>query len=290
MNVKIAGGSKGVHANNGSCTGLVNYLQHEDTKQLLAQKKIELFFDQQRDDIRGQEVIRAIDANRGQLGKEDAKFYSVIFSPSVKELQHLAAQSPAEQAEKLRAFVRSEAMAEYAAGFGKGLTAKNILYFGKIHYERGRAGEADQLHVHLIVSRKDKANKLKLSPMTNHRGTSKGAVKGGFNREAFVSGIESRFDRWADYAREMSESFAYCKSLKTGDLSEILRQVELRVQSEGKKPQEAKKPAIQQQKEEVVELYVRPEAKKPQKAEEPAIQQQKEQEVEVEQPRRSRGR
>ncbi|RYE18465.1 MAG: hypothetical protein EOP42_30635 [Sphingobacteriaceae bacterium] len=126
--------------------------------------------------------------------------------------------------------------------------------------------------------------------MTNHRGTSRGAVKGGFNREAFVSGIESRFDRSTDYAREMSESFAYCKSLKSGDLSEVLRQVELRVQSEVKKPQEAKKPAIKQQKEQQVELRVRSEDKKPWEAEEPAIQQQKEPEVEVEQPRRSRGR
>ena len=251
MNVKIAGGSKGVHANSGSCSALVGYLQHEDLEQLQAGKKLELFFNQQRDDIRGLEVIQAIDANRGQLGKEDAKFYSVIFSPSEKELLHLSQSGPAEQSEKLRTYVRREAMAEYAAGFGKGLSADDILYFGKIHYERGRAGQENQLHVHLIVSRKDKANKKKLSPMTNHRGTQKGAVKGGFNREAFVWGVENRFDKSTGYRRDVSESFAYCKSVKSGDLSEVLKQVELRVQLENKTPQEAEKIVIKQQKEEV---------------------------------------
>ena len=251
MNVKIAGGSKGVYANQGSCTGLVNYLQHEDLELLKAGKKQELFFDQARDNIRGLEVIKRIDANRAQLGKADAKYYSVIFSPSVKELQHLSSGKPAEQSEKLKAYIRKEAMSEYATGFGKGLTADDILYFGKIHYERGNKGQENQLHVHLIVSRKDMGNKKKLSPMTNHRGTEKGAVKGGFNREAFVSGIENRFDKSTGYARDLSESFAYCKSVKSGDLSDLLEQVELRVAQEKKIAQEVQKPDIKQQKEEV---------------------------------------
>lgn len=257
MNVKIAGGSKGVHANGGSCSALVGYLQHEDTKQLQAGKKLELFFDQTRDDIRGLEVIKAIDANRGQLGKEDAKFYSVIFSPSVKELLHLSQGDPEEQSDKLKSYVRREAMAEYAAGFGKGLSADDILYFGKAHYGRGSKGQENQLHVHLIVSRKDMANKKKLSPMTNHRGTQKGAVKGGFNREAFVSGVENRFDKSTGYHRDVSESFAYCKSVKSGDLSDLLGQVGLRVAQEEKARQEAQKPAIKQQKEEVQQERVR---------------------------------
>ncbi len=251
MNVKIAGGSKGVHANQGSCTGLVNYLQHEDLDLLKAGKKQELFFDQTRDNIRGQEVIKRIDANRGQLGKADAKFYSVIFSPSVKELLHLSQGDPAGQSEKLKAYVRSEAMSQYAEGFGKGLTVNDILYFGKIHYERGSKGQKNQLHVHLIVSRKDMANKKKLSPMTNHRGTEKGAVKGGFNREAFVSGVENRFDKSTGYLRDVSESFAYCQGMKSGGLSDLLEQVELRVAQENKTAQEAEKIVIKQQKEEV---------------------------------------
>lgn len=87
--------------------------------------------------------------------------------------------------------------------------------------------------------------------MTNHRGTQKGAVKGGFNREAFVSGVENRFDMSTGYERELSESFAYCKGVKTGDLSELLHQVGQRVAQEDKSRQSAQKPGPKQQKEEV---------------------------------------
>lgn len=35
------------------------------------------------------------------------------------------------------------------------------------------------MHCHLIVSRKDQANKKKLSPLTNHKNTKSGIVKRG---------------------------------------------------------------------------------------------------------------
>ena len=61
-----------------------------------------------------------------------------------------------------------------------------LLYYAKVHHERNRETGKEDMHAHIIVSRKDMSNKLKLSPATNHRGTQKGAVKGGFDREAFV--------------------------------------------------------------------------------------------------------
>lgn len=121
MNVKISGGSKGGQANRGSCAGMVSYLQHEDLELLQSGKKTELFFDQQRGDIRGQEVIQMIDANRGQLGKEDAKFYSVIFSPSVKELQHLSQGGPAGQPDRLKAYVGGKPWQNMPQALAKGL-------------------------------------------------------------------------------------------------------------------------------------------------------------------------
>lgn len=217
MHVKITGGSKGVYANQASCTGLVNYLQHEDLNRLKNGQSPEFFFDQVRDEVRGQEVISRIDANKAQLGKADAKFYSVILSPSVGELQHLG-KSREEQSARLKAYIREKVLPAYAAGFGKGLKADDILYFGKVHYERGKKKQ-DQLHVHLVISRKDRSNSKKLSPMTNHRGTKSGAVKGGFNREAFVSAVESGFDRGTGYQRDINESFAYLHGLKSGDIS-----------------------------------------------------------------------
>jgi diadenosine tetraphosphate (Ap4A) HIT family hydrolase len=245
MNVKISGGSSGIYANQDTCTGLVTYLQHEDLDRLKAGHPLELFFDQTRDDIRGQEVIKRIDSNRAQLGKNDAKFYSVIFSPSVRELQHLSEGSQAERSRKLKAYIREEAMQEYAAGFSKGLKADDILYFGKIHYERGEKTE-DQLHIHLIVSRKDITNKKKLSPMTNHRGTEKGAVKGGFNRERFVAGVESRFDQSTGYDRDVQDSFAYYQAMKNGDMETIKEFALLRVQQENKRNQKASQKPVQE--------------------------------------------
>lgn len=251
MHIKITGGSKGVYANQASCTGLVNYLQHEDLDRLKKGQSPEFFFDQERDQVRGQEVVRRIDANKGQLGKADAKFYSVILSPSVKELQHLGA-SREEQSARLKAYIREEVLPAYAAGFDKGLGAGDILYYGKVHYERGEKTD-DQLHVHLVISRKDQSNTKKLSPMTNHRGTTSGAVKGGFNREAFVGAVESGFDRGTGYQRDISESFAYLHGLKSGDISAVRDLAMKRVAQEKKARQEAQKIDPKQQKEERVQ-------------------------------------
>ncbi len=74
---------------------------------------------------------------------------------------------------------------------------------------------------------------------TNHRSTEKGAIKGGFDRKGFVSGIEARFDKWAGYSREMKESFAYCNAIKNGDLSDVKEFTALRVSREGKMQQGA---------------------------------------------------
>jgi hypothetical protein len=88
------------------------------------------------------------------------------------------------QAQALKEYIRQALMPAYAANFNKGLGAEDILYFAKVQYERNReTGQAD-LHAHILVSRKDISNKLKLSPATNHRGTQKGAVRGGFDQEA----------------------------------------------------------------------------------------------------------
>lgn len=248
MNVKIAGGSKGVYANQGSCTGLVNYLQHEDLERLKQGEHPEFFFNQTKDDIRGQEVIKKIDSNKAQLSKSDAKYYSVILSPSVKELQHLSGDSK-ERSESIKAFIRNQVIPQYASGFGKGLTAHDILYFGKIHYERGKKTE-DQVHVHLLVSRKDMANKKKLSPMTNHRGTSTGAVKGGFNREEFVGAVEAGFDKSTGYDRDITESFRYCQAMQSGDLNNMHHHISLRAEQEAaRKEQSEIKPQVQIQQE-----------------------------------------
>jgi hypothetical protein len=266
MNIKIHGGGGGTYANAGSSGALASYLEHENIARLEAGLAPEPFFNQESDFIRLQEVVYKLDHNKAQLGKEDAKFYSITVSPSEKELRHLG-ESKAEQSQALKDYIRQALMPAYAANFNKGLGAGDILYFAKVHYERNKETGKEDMHAHIIVSRKDRSNKLKLSPATNHRGTQKGAVRGGFDREAFVRSCEEGFDQQTGYKRDQQESFAYCHAMKNGSVEAMQEQLRLQVAQEFQKRQEQQEVA---------------QAEK-------VKQQEKIQIKEVQQPRRSRG-
>ena len=83
-----------------------------------------------------------------------------------------------EQAEAMKRYIREVVIPEYARNFNKGLSAEDIKFYGKIHFSRDRSNNELNMHCHLIVSRKDQSNKKKLSPLTNHKNTKKGTVKG----------------------------------------------------------------------------------------------------------------
>lgn len=70
------------------------------------------------------------------------------------------------------------------------------------------------MHCHLIVSRKDQTNKKKLSPLTNHKNTKNGIIKGGFDRVNLFRQVEQGFDRLFNYDRQQSESFDYHNTIK----------------------------------------------------------------------------
>lgn len=247
MNIKIHGGGTGTYANAGSCAALASYLEHENLGRLKEGQAPELFFNQEKDYIRLAEVIYRLDHNKAQLGKADAKFYSITVSPSEKELRHLG-ETKAEQSQALKEYIRQALMPAYAANFNKGLGAADILYYAKVHHERNQETGKEDMHAHVIVSRKDMSNKIKLSPATNHRGTQKGAVKGGFDREAFVHTCEQAFDQQTGYKREQQESFAYCHAIKNGGVAAIQEQARLRVEQERQRRQEQKQlEKVQQQ-------------------------------------------
>jgi len=255
MNIKIHGGGSGTYANAGSSSALVNYLQHEDLARMKQGAAPEPFFNQEKDYIRSPEVIYRLDHNKAQLGKADAKFYSITVSPSEKELRHLG-ETKAEQAQALKDYIRQALMPAYAANFQKGLAAEDILYYAKVHYERNQETGKEDLHAHVIVSRKDMSNKIKLSPATNHRSTQKGAVKGGFDREAFVHAGEEAFDQQTGYKRDQQESFVYCHAVKNGSVAAIREQARARVEQELRQRQEQKQleQAKQQQKQQIKEV------------------------------------
>lgn len=228
--VNISRSSTGSNA--GSCGQLVEYLEKENN--LKPENKAELWFNQQREDLRPYEVRQAIDGNTAKLKQSEAKFYLVNISPSQKELQHIG-----DDPQRLKEYARS-VMAEYAANFQKGVGADDVKWYGKVEFNRGykwndpavqqgqhQRGDAKtghQMHVQIIVSRKDNQNQRLLSPLTNHRGQGKseghGQKFGQFNRVAFKGRSESVFDEQMSYRRALEDTFRYQNTMSNGTTQE----------------------------------------------------------------------
>ncbi|GKI22289.1 clindamycin resistance transfer factor BtgB [Odoribacter laneus] len=183
------------------------------------------FFNLTDDNVYKSQVIKDIDSNIGQLLKTDAKFYAIHASPSEKELRAMGATEQ-EQAKAMKRYIREVVIPEYAKNFNKGLSAEDIKFYGKIHFSRDRSDNELNMHCHLIVSRKDQSNKVKISPLTNHRNTKKGVITGGFDRTALFENVEKGFDKLFGYNRQLSETFEYCNTIKNGSIVDKLRMQE----------------------------------------------------------------
>ena len=94
------------------------------------------FFNQTKDQIHPDEVIVEIDANTAKLKKTEPKFYSIIVSPSKRELDKIANNPDA-----LKTYTR-ELMKEYAQSFHRlePITVDQIKYYAKIEHERTYRG------------------------------------------------------------------------------------------------------------------------------------------------------
>lgn len=184
MHIKIVNPKKdgnSVYTNAGSCIGLVKYLIKEDEERGIDK---EFFFNHDSDQVSSAQVINTIDNLRSGVGKKEVKFYSLIISPKEQELAIINNSVP-----ELRKYTR-KVMEEYAANFNglnkaKKVQAKDLAYFAKIEFNRYYKGTdkevkqkrakvndkkpGNNMHVHLIVSRKDKTNKIKLSPQANNK-------------------------------------------------------------------------------------------------------------------------
>ncbi len=231
MNIDFPPPSKGTYNNAGSSRKLCSYLEHEDMERMEQGIYTEGFFNLTDDNIYKSQVIKDIDSNIGQLLKTDAKFYAIHVSPSEKELKAMG-NTEQEQAEAMKRYIREVVIPEYAKNFNKGLSAEDIKFYGKIHFSRDRSSNELNMHCHLIVSRKDQAGKKKLSPLTNHKNTKKGTVKGGFDRKSLFQQAEQRFDRLFGYKRKLTESFEYYNTMKNGSISEQLNMQEQQIKQE----------------------------------------------------------
>jgi len=132
----------------------------------------------------------------------------------------------------MKRYIREVFIPAYAKNFNKGLDATDILFYGKIHFERERSEKASFMHCHLIVSRKDQSNKKKISPVTNHRNTKKGAIQGGFDRKNLFQQAELGFDKLFGYQRDLQETFVYCNTMKNGSVPEKLAMQQREIKDE----------------------------------------------------------
>lgn len=114
----------------GSARDFVNYLGKENEGKEPEQQ--EGYFNQEENNIDAEQVIAEIDANTAKLKKREPKFYSLVVSPSQRELQHIG-----NDPEKLRLYTR-EVMKAYAASFyrDREVTVNDVLYFAKLERER----------------------------------------------------------------------------------------------------------------------------------------------------------
>lgn len=234
MHIDFAPPSNGTYNNAGSCRQLANYMEHEDLERMEKGIYTEGFFNLTEDNIYKLAVIKDIDSNIGQLLKTDAKFYAIHVSPSESELRAMG-NTEQEKAEAMKRYIREVFIPEYANNFNKGLSEADIKFYGKIHFDRSRSDNKLNIHCHLIVSRKDQANKKKLSPLTNHKNTKKGTVTGGFDRVNLFQQAEQGFDKLFDYKRQLVESFDYCNTMKNGTIFERLNLQGQELQSNDKK-------------------------------------------------------
>lgn len=224
--------------NKGSSNDLAYYLDKEN--RMDRNREPELWFNQDRRSIPSYESVQAIDNNIAKLSKTDAKFFLINISPSQKEIAWLKEQYGENGAkEQLKAYA-VKMMDEYARNFKRpGIeSSKDLLWFGKLenyrYYshkdkevqqglrKRGERKPGEQMHIQIIVSRKDITNKIKLSPMNNSKGLNAEHSRrmGQFDRSAFKQSGERIFDEQFKFDRGMNDTFAYANATKKNNFEQ----------------------------------------------------------------------
>lgn len=215
--------------------GLLDYLCKEDDSKSFDEKTH--FFNDIKDHIKINEAERGIDNNKGRLGDDEYKHYMLIIAPSDKELAHLLPEGKEKVSDlnkeelkdyetKLTEYTR-EVMDNYASSFGRGVEGKDLVYYAKIEHERkykgmdeevkngdaksGELKKGNQSHVHVVVSRYNKEQDKKLSPLTKKWVSSSEkmngkAVQKGFNHVDFRILNEKSFDEKFNYNRLEKDS------------------------------------------------------------------------------------
>ncbi|RBQ06816.1 DUF5712 family protein [Pedobacter miscanthi] len=223
--------------NKGSSGALVHYLDKESW--MFEDADPELWFNGSASGIESYQVRNLLDKNIAKLCHDDAKFFLININPSQKEITHLKGLFEDGTKAEFKAFA-VKIMDEYARNFKRaGVTSnEDLLWFGKLEnhryysfkdkevktgtVKRGDLKPGEQMHIQVIVSRKDITNKIKLSPMNNSKGRNVEHSKkvGQFDRTAFKESGEKVFDETFDFKRPLTDTFRYANTQANGSLAE----------------------------------------------------------------------
>ncbi|MDI5951273.1 DUF5712 family protein [Flavobacterium yafengii] len=219
------------------------------------------FFNDSEINISTIEAISSIDNNKRKLGANDAKYFAPTISFSENELEHIAFIVSGKrevtsvwdfnlnEIDEFNRLIREygrKIMDNYALNFNrqdKGInTGGDLVYFAKIeHFRKFKGIDKEvldrkaisgtykiglQSHIHIIVSRKDKTQRLKLSPTCNEKSTSRtigdNEYQVGFDRVKWINMNEKTFDKYFKYKRKELEKFKNQIILKNGSPQEKL--------------------------------------------------------------------
>lgn len=184
-----------------------------------------------------------------------------ISGRDITEIKQLTKTEKKEFELKLKEYARN-VMNEYAKNFNRGLSGNEILYYGKVEHERtykrdnkqllnerlkqagfskdspdlpkiGDRKEGLQSHIHIVVSRKDISNTIKLSPFANARKALNKMPDGsestiGFDRKMFSQKSEKAFDTKFNFKRDFNKSFQYFDIMKY-QASKVTKNIAYRV-------------------------------------------------------------
>ncbi|ALL07019.1 molybdopterin-guanine dinucleotide biosynthesis protein MobB [Pedobacter sp. PACM 27299] len=263
MFINITDSDKG--NNKGSCGELVHYLDKEN--RMSKDLKPELWFNGTSDAIPSYLVKHNLDQNIAKLCKDDAKFFLINISPSQKEISYLQSLYGEKGVENALKEYAAEVMNEYACNFKRpGVNGeKDLLWYAKLeHYryygyndpqvkdgtvKKGSIKPGQQLHVQVIVSRKDITNLIRLSPMNTSKGknVAHSLKLGQFDRSAFKASGERLFDQQFGFDRGLKETFEYANIQKNGTLQQRLEIVQgkERIPEQANTSDKSKKPTLE---------------------------------------------
>lgn len=225
MFVAVHNPSEVPSGNKGSSFDLVNYLDKDCTT-------ASGFFDGNTEGISPFSVVDNIDTNVQALGRNDAKFYMLSINPSHEELCDLigrdydSCEALTEREHNILETALMEytrkSMNAYALNFGRDKikSGEDLLYYARIETSRiykpthenissgARIGSEKpglNYHVHVIVSRKSRDGKTKLSPQVVSRGNdwvlNGRVVKRGFNHESWKVQCQEVWNKDYCYSR-----------------------------------------------------------------------------------------